>query len=467
MITRDLRIVGGVRGEFPGQGTHFRGRAVWLAGRVVRCLPAEWVRGASPVLPCPDEGPPISGRLQLPESIRNGILQEYRLRSLVRTGRSPSSVAANSSGILMIQSIRCAVLLAALVGLLDGRSARAAEPLTTIAFGSCAKQDQPQPIWQAVRATQPQLFVFLGDNIYGDTQDMALLRRKWGQLAEQPGFQALRQSCRVTGTWDDHDYGQDDAGAEYPHKRESQQIFLDFLQVPQDDPRRTREGVYSAEVYGPPGQRVQVILLDARYHRSPQKKGFQPGEPGEGFRGKYLPNTDPGVTVLGETQWAWLAEQLRVPAELRVIGSGVQVVPDEHGSESWGNFPNERRRLFRTIRESGATGVVLLSGDRHLAEIARLPVEHPDSIGYPLYDITSSSLNAPSGNFTKAGVRFANEINSYRMGLTYFDVNFGTIQIDWTAADPIVRLQVRDLEGGVVLQQRVKLSDLRRRVAGQ
>jgi alkaline phosphatase D len=351
---------------------------------------------------------------------------------------------------------------------LCGLPARAEEPpLTTIAFGSCAKQDQPQPIWQAVAATGPQLFVFLGDNIYGDTQDMDLLRRKWNQLAEQPGLQTLRKTCRVIGTWDDHDYGADDAGAEYPRKRESQQLFLDFLQVPPNDPRRTREGVYSSQVFGPVGQRVQVILLDARYHRSPQKKGFQPSEPGEGFRGKYLPNTDPGVTVLGETQWAWLAEQLRVPAELRVIGSGVQVVPDEHGSESWGNFPNERSRLFRTIRESGAQGAVLLSGDRHLAEIARLPVDHPDSVGYPLYDVTSSSLNAPSGNFTKAGVRFANEINSYRMGLTYFDVNFGTIQIDWSTPDPVVRLQVRDLEGGVVLQQRVKLSDLRPRGAGQ
>ncbi|HBH51536.1 MAG TPA: phosphodiesterase [Planctomycetaceae bacterium] len=333
-------------------------------------------------------------------------------------------------------------------------------PLTSIAFGSCAKQDQPQPIWQAVRGSQPQLFIFLGDNIYGDTHDMAQLRFKWNQLAEQPGFQTLRESCPVIGTWDDHDYGADDAGAEYPEKRESQQIFLDFLQVPQNDPRRSREGVYSSQVYGPAGQRVQVILLDARYHRSPQKKGFTPGEPGEGYRGKYIPNTDPGTTVLGETQWKWLAEQLRVPAELRLIGSGVQVIPDEHGSEMWGNFPAERKRLFQTIRESGARGVVLLSGDRHLAEISRLPIGHPDSIGYPLYDVTSSSLNAPSGNFTKSGVRFANEINSYRQGLTYFDVNFGSIQIDWTPADPVVRLQVRELEGGVVLQQRFRLSEL-------
>jgi alkaline phosphatase D len=136
-------------------------------------------------------------------------------------------------------------------------------------------------------------------------------------------------------------------------------------------------------------------------------------------------------------------------------------VADEHGSETWGNFPNERRRLFRLIRETKAGGGVILSGDRHLAEISRLAAGHADGARYPLYDVTSSSLNLPSGNFTKAGTRFANEINSYRVGLTYFDVNFGSVLVDWAAPDPVIRLQVRDLKGDVVLQQRLRLSQLR------
>jgi alkaline phosphatase D len=150
-----------------------------------------------------------------------------------------------------------------------------------------------------------------------------------------------------------------------------------------------------------------------------------------------------------------------VPAELRLIGSGIQVVPDEHGSETWGNFPLERKRLFRLIEEAGANGVVFLTGDRHLAEISRLPADQPDGVGYPLFDVTSSSLNAPSGNVTKSGVRFANEVNSYRVGLTYFDVNFGTVLVDWEPADPVVRLQVRGEKGEVVLQQRLTLRQLR------
>lgn len=330
-------------------------------------------------------------------------------------------------------------------------------PVRRIAFGSCAKQDKPQPIWDSIAALKPEYFLFLGDNIYGDSEDMSVLRAKYKLLGDQPGYQRLQKTCRVLATWDDHDFGANDAGAEYPKRAESQQVFLDFFGVPHDSPRRKQAGVYSSYVFGPAGKRVQVILLDARYFRSLLKPGYQPGEPGEGYRGKYAPNNDPDATVLGPEQWKWLEEQLRVPAELRIIGSSFQVIADEHGSEMWGNFPRERRKLFDLIRDTKATGVVFVSGDRHLAEIAKTD----PGVGYPLYDITSSSLNAPSGNFTGTGVRFANEVNSYRVGLTWFDTNFGAIEIDWNQPDPVIRMQVRDEKGGVVLQQRVKLSDLR------
>ena len=333
-------------------------------------------------------------------------------------------------------------------------------PLSRISFGSCAKQDQPQPIWEAIVAGQPELFVFLGDNIYGDSPDMDVLRAKYALLNEQPGFKKLRQVCPLVATWDDHDYGKDDAGAEFTMRRESQQVFLDFLGVEKNDSRRTQEGIYWSKVYGPDGKRVQVILLDARYFRGPLKKGYDAREPGEGFRGKYAPNTDDDATVLGSVQWAWLAEQLKIPAEVRIIGSSYQVLSNQHGSEMWGNFPKERERLFRLLRDSHAGGIVMISGDRHLSELATLSKTDPLGIGYPLHEATSSSLNAPSGNFTKAGVRFANEINPYRTGLTFFDVNYGNILIDWTVEDPVIRLQVCDEKGTVVLQQRNALNDL-------
>ncbi len=343
---------------------------------------------------------------------------------------------------------------------------RGQQRLQRISFGSCAKQDQPQPIWDAIVAGAPDLFILLGDNIYGDTNDMQVLREKYGMLERQPGFVKLRATCPVLATWDDHDYGRDDAGAEFEHRVESQRVFLDFVGAAAGDVRREREGVYWSAVYGPVGQRVQVILLDCRYFRSPLKKGFAAREPGDGYRGRYMPNEDPSATVLGEAQWAWLKQQLLEPAELRLIGSSYQVLSNQHGWEMWGNFPRERQRLFGLIRETAAEGVLLISGDRHLAELAALPAGASEGVGYLLYEATSSSLNAPSGNFTKLGVRFANEINPYRVGLTWFDTNYGNILVDWSAVDPVIRMQICDQSGAVVLQQRLLLSQLRRGAAG-
>jgi alkaline phosphatase D len=261
--------------------------------------------------------------------------------------------------------------------------------LTRIAFGSCARESDPQPIWDAIVAGRPELFIFTGDNIYGDTADMNVMRAKYALLAAQPGFARLRQLCPILATWDDHDFGKGDAGAEFPAKRESQAAFLDFFGVPEDSPRRRQEGVYHSAMFGPAGRRVQVILLDTRFFRSPLKLAPK-GTPG---RLKYLPNHDSGVTFLGDAQWQWLEARLKEPAELRLLVTSTQAISEEHGAESWANFPAERARLFGLIRATQASGVLILSGDRHHAEISRLNADHPAGVGYILYDITASSLN--------------------------------------------------------------------------
>ncbi len=326
-------------------------------------------------------------------------------------------------------------------------AARAGEgtaPLRRIAFGSCAQQDRPQPIWQAVVASRPELFLFLGDTIYADTKDMEVMRKKYAQLAAQPGWQKLRKTCPVLATWDDHDYGANDAGADYPKKDESQQIFLDFFGVPKDSPRRTRKGVYHAKVFGPTDRRVQVILLDTRYFRSPLKKR---GKSARG-QGTYVPNPDPSATILGETQWKWLAEQLKVPARLRLLVSSIQVVAEDHGWEKWMNFPHERERLYKLLRDTKASGVVILSGDRHLAELSMMDA----GIGYPLYDLTSSGLNKGYQGWRKL------ETNRRRVMTMNQGDNFGLVSIDWDRPYPLVSLQIRDEHGDITIQQKIPLS---------
>ncbi len=343
----------------------------------------------------------------------------------------------------MISPARFGLVVWGLLSALAAAQEPSGEPLTRIAFGSCAQQGRPQPIWDAVMREKPELFIFLGDNIYADTTDPAVMRRKYAQLAARPGFAKLRARCRILATWDDHDYGQNDAGAEYPMKRLSKQIFLDFWNIPADSPRRTREGVYDATVIGPPGKRVQVILLDTRWFRSPLKKAPRE-EPADGHPGPYVPNDDPQATMLGAPQWTWLEQQLRTPAELRLLCSSIQVIPNEHRYEKWGNLPRERERLFELIRRTKAGGVIILSGDRHMAELSRLPAQ---VVGYPLYELTSSALNQRTP--------WTNEINRYRIGCVYREPNFGLLRIDWGAG--VVTLEIHGEDGALRIRQRVRL----------
>ena len=321
-------------------------------------------------------------------------------------------------------------------------------PLSRIAFGSCATQARPQPIWNAVVATRPELTLLLGDNIYGDTLDMNVMRAKYAKLAAMPGFQLLRKACPILATWDDHDLGANDAGGDYPKKDESQKVFLDFFGDAADSPRRRRPGVYDSKLFGPEGKRVQVILLDTRYFRSrlKRKQPFKNSDPYEG-------NTDPTTTILGEAQWRWLGEQLRVPAEVRLLASSIQVVAQDHGFEKWMNFPHERERLYNLIRETKAEGVIILSGDRHLAELSMMDAQ----LGYPLYDITASGFNQASRSWRPF------ETNHHRVATMNWGDNFGLITIDWDQPDPRISMQIRDVDGDITIQQKIRLSTIKRK----
>ena len=144
-----------------------------------------------------------------------------------------------------------------------------------VAFGSCGHQAKPQPILDTVVAQEPDLFIYLGDNIYGDTESMTLLASKYQQLGAKPGFQALRRTSAVVATWDDHDYGSNDAGKEYSKKEESKEIFLDFWAEHSLSERRRRPGIYTHYDFEEKGRRMQVILLDSRTFRT--LSGPRPG----------------------------------------------------------------------------------------------------------------------------------------------------------------------------------------------
>jgi len=317
--------------------------------------------------------------------------------------------------------------------------------LWTIGFGSCNHQSRWQGFWTPILAEKPDIFVFCGDNIYGDTRDEKVLKVKYTMLLEQSGFQTLRKEAEVLATWDDHDYGQNDAGADYEMKEVSEKIFEDVWNMPENAPARTRPGIYDAHVFEKNGKRLQVILLDTRFFRSPLVRLPEP-VPNLGQTGL---NTDPEATILGDDQWSWFKEQLEQSADIRIIVSSIQVVSGEHFYESWSRFPLEQEKIYALIRDTKAEGVVIISGDRHHGEISM----NPSAVGYPLYDVTSSGLNMARRDKHE-------EPNPYRVGNLYLRSQFGVLRIS-DEADPLITLQIMDVHHKIQCETSVRLSELK------
>lgn len=315
--------------------------------------------------------------------------------------------------------------------------AGAADTDTTIAFGSCLRQWNPAPILDSVRALKPDLFIFAGDNVYSDNgpyryeEEPERISLAYMELAGKPGFDALRKSTRLLATWDDHDYGRNNAGAEYPWKQASKAAFMEFFAIADDAPLRQHPGVYSDHYIGPADSRIHVVLLDTRSFRGPLQDTPPDRQCPDGGLAAV---TDTSTSLLGEQQWAWLENRLREPAALRLIVSSIQVIPDRHCYEKWGNFPRERARLLEQVAGSGVR-TVFISGDRHLGEISRLPAR-PGTL--PVYEVTASGLNAAGAG--------RGEYNPYRVTPDNVRVDhFGVLRYRRTSAS--VELALHDTRG--------------------
>lgn len=320
-----------------------------------------------------------------------------------------------------------------------------ADDIQRIAFGSCSHQDKPQPIWNEVLAADPDLFIFLGDNIYGDSDDPKVLADKYQTLYRQPGMQTLLETTQVIATWDDHDYGRNDAGKEYPAKEASRQVMLDFWGEPKVSDRRSRDsGIYTSYLYGEEGRRVQVILLDLRWNRTelveiqdPAKRSTRTAS----NQGPYDAALSADAEMLGEAQWLWFEQQLQVDADLRLIGSSIQLLAEFSGWETWANYPKDKQRFFELLERHQSEPIVILSGDVHWSEFSRID---ETANGWPLLEVTSSGLTEEWKAISP---------NRHRVGDAFAVANFGLLEIDWSGERPTVDVIIRDVSGVDLIHQ--------------
>ena len=287
-----------------------------------------------------------------------------------------------------------------------------AEIVYKLGIGSCVDQDYPTPAWASLEKESINSFFFLGDNIYGDVPSGRLdnVILSYEKLNDQmPSW--LKNTEKLV-IWDDHDYGLNDAGANYIYKAESQQIYNDAWNIDQNDPRRSREGIYFSELKDIAGKKILIVGLDTRYFRSNLIK----------IGNSYKPHKNSNTTILGPIQWQWLEKELSREHDILILASSIQVLATEHRFEKWSNIPHERDKLLALLNKLSSK-VLIISGDRHRSGFYK-----QDNI----YEFTSSSLNR--------GIFPSYESDSLLIGKTYIQNNYGIVQFH----ENILNLFIKD-----------------------
>ena len=287
-----------------------------------------------------------------------------------------------------------------------------------IGLGSCLDQDYPQPIWQSIEKEDLNYFIFLGDNVYGDTRYGSLRKMKSAYDKQKKVLPDFLNNISIFSIWDDHDFGMNDGGADYRFKRRAQELYLDFWEITKDDDRSNREGIYFSknEIFF--GKKFKFIFLDTRFFRSKLK----------GKKSNYIENIEPDATILGNAQWTWLENELKSDFDFLFIFSSIQIIAKDHRFEKWSNFPYERAKLFELLEQFNDK-TILFSGDRHRAGIYRKN---------GIIEVTSSSMNKPGSSFS--------ETDSYLIGKTYPQENYGVLEI----LENTIHIKIKDIKGNTL-----------------
>ncbi len=303
-----------------------------------------------------------------------------------------------------------------------------------LAFGTCPHRwglgNQKQA--GLIRSRKPSALLMYGDIAAQDKNNHLGRHRSDYQVRDFfPAWQGLSSTIPVYATWDDHDYFDNDrAGIPRGYGDEDRLavrgVFSQAWNNPSYGFNDERGGVFLRTRFGP----CDVIMLDNRYFRTREERGF-----------------------LGNEQTEWLKEQLLdCEGPFVIISCGTMWTDHiSNGKDSWGKYdPEGREQLFRFIEDNQIPGVLLLSGDRHGASVFRIP--RPS--GHTFYEFEPASLGGRSGPVMKA------EGHPDALYLVSGEYAFGEFTFDATLDDPEVTFRLIHEDGKTLYEHILRRSEL-------
>ena len=294
-----------------------------------------------------------------------------------------------------------------------------------------------EEILDAMAATNPDVVLWLGDNIYLREADYGSdfgIDSRYRSVRAAPALQKLLRTGQHWAVWDDHDYGPNDSNSSFELKESSLAAFRRYWANPS---------------YGIPGiggiftrtsfQDVDFFLLDNRFHRDSDTD-----------------KSDRDRVMFGPDQMRWLKNALlSSTATFKVVVSGGQMLNERlyNRFEGWHNFAEERRDFLGWLARNRIPGVMFMSGDRHYTELLEVP--RADGL-YALRELTCSPLTA--GAFANPGAERDKPIQ--RPGTMVTQRNFCRLFFSGPHRDRVVTMESHDAAGRVLWQVRLRQSDL-------
>ena len=248
--------------------------------------------------------------------------------------------------------------------------------------GRCRVPGAGYPIFRAMAARRPDLFVFAGDTVYADQRcpappnlggadfeahDLAGFRARHRHQREDPGLARFLLGTSVSAIWDDHDVRSDFAGPTEPLMPAGRQAFLEYWPIdapPGEEPMR----LYRQLRWG---RLLDLIVLDTRQYRSPNAAPDGPGK-----------------TMLGPAQREWLLDRVaRSDAVWKLVVSSVplSVGTGRIVRDSWANslnplvpvgdhtgFEHELLEIVHGLAARKVRNLVWLTADVHFPAVLRL-----------------------------------------------------------------------------------------------
>ncbi|MEQ1722703.1 MAG: hypothetical protein ABL930_05975 [Pseudobdellovibrio sp.] len=230
--------------------------------------------------------------------------------------------------------------------------------LQVIAFSSGINSEPPEPLWTTIEKNNPELML------------VCSTPTPLKSLSKTSEYRAIREKVPFMATWYNYNTSK---------KFETKADFIKNWPYAKNMITANQDGFYHSKFFGTKKNLIHIIMSDLSDTRSQ------------------------------EAQWAWLENELKQPAAIKVLACG----------------PEQREKLLALIKKTKAKNLILIPNNQPVQNFEKTEIK---DFG-PIYEATANTADfSPVRSVSSAET----------------PLNFGLIKINWN--ERVAQLEIRSVD---------------------